>query len=80
MDFLVQYVGKDVKEWPYQQISEWDYKQQEFCKDLYRCAVYLNPERQDYLQLYNANRIIDWKDRFNLLYMQPDEVDIIFRL
>ena len=75
MDFLVQYVGKDVKEWPYQQISEWDYKQQEFCKDLYRCAVYLNPERQDYLQLYNANRIIDWKDRFNLLYMQPDEVD-----
>lgn len=75
MDFLAQYVGKDVKEWPYQQISEWDYKQQEFCKDLYRCAVYLNPERQDYLQLYNANRVIDWKDRFNLLYMQPNEVD-----
>lgn len=75
MDFLTQYVGKDVKDWPYQQISEWDYKQQEFCKDLYRCAIYLNPARKDYLQLYSDNRVIDWKDRFNLLFMQPTEVD-----
>ena len=28
MDFLVPYVGKDVKAWPYQQISEWKYKEQ----------------------------------------------------
>ena len=45
MDFLAPYVGKDVKDWPYQQISEWDYKQQEFCKDLYRVFL-LNPERK----------------------------------
>ena len=77
MDFLAQYVGKDVKEWPYKQISEWDYKQQEFCKDLYRTYL-LNPTRQDYLKLYKAHRVIDWKDRFNLLYMQPDEVDNAF--
>lgn len=75
VDFLAQYVGKDVKDWPYQQISEWDYKQQELCKDLYRCATYLDPSRKDYLRLYNANRVINWKDRFNLLYMQPTEVD-----
>lgn len=74
MDFLAQYTGKDVKEWPYQQISEWDYKQQEFCKDLYRAGL-LNPARKDYLRLSKAHRVIQWKDRFNLLYVQPSEVD-----
>ena len=74
MDFLAPYVGKDVKDWPYQQISEWDYKQQEFCKDLYRVFL-LNPERTDYLKLYRAHRTIDWKDRFNLLWVKPDDVD-----
>ena len=74
MDFLTTYVGKDVKDWPYQQISEWDYKQQEFCKDLYRVFL-LNPERTDYLKLYRAHRTIDWKDRFNLLWVKPDDVD-----
>ena len=75
MDFLAQYVGKDIKEWPYKQISEWDHKQQEFCKDLYRCAMYLNPERKDYIRIYNAHRVINWKDLFNLLYMKPIEVN-----
>ena len=74
MDFLAAYVGKEVKDWPYQQISEWDYKQQEFCKDLYRTSL-LNPARKDYLRLAQAHRIIDWADRFNLLYVQPTEVD-----
>ena len=59
---------------PYQQISEWKYKQQEFCKDLYRTFL-LNPERKDYLKLYKTHRIIDWKDRFNLLWMEADDVD-----
>lgn len=74
MDFLAKYVGKDVKDWPYQQISEWDYKQQEFCKDLYRTSL-LNPSRKDYLRLAQAHRVIDWTDRFNLLYVQPTDVD-----
>ena len=74
MDFLAKYVGKDVKDWPYQQISEWDYKQQEFCKDLYRTSL-LNPSRKDYLRLAQAHRVIDWADRFNLLYVQPTDVD-----
>lgn len=74
MDFLARYMGKDVKEWPYQQISEWNHKQQEFCKDLYRTSL-LNPARKDYLRLAKANRVIDWADRFNLLYMQPTDVD-----
>ncbi len=65
---------KASEEWPYQQISEWDYKQQEFCKDLYRAGL-LNPARKDYLRLSKAHRVIQWKDRFNLLYVQPSEVD-----
>ena len=41
MDFLASYVGKSLSEWPYQQISGWEGSVQNFCKDLYRTAVYL---------------------------------------
>lgn len=78
MDFLAQYVGKEVSEWPYQQIGDWDYKQQEFCKDLYRTATLLDTSRKDYMRLYRAHRVINRSDRFNLLYMQPTEVDNAF--
>jgi hypothetical protein len=74
MDFLTPYVGKDVKSWPYQQISGWEGKQQEFCKTLYR-AWLLNPERKDYLRLCKANRVVDFSDRFNLLYVRATDVD-----
>ena len=74
MDFLAAYVGKKVDEWPYQQISGWEAKQQEFCKDLYRVWL-LNPKRKDYLRLCKAHRTVDWSDRFNLLYVQATEAD-----
>lgn len=74
MDFLAQYAGKNVSEWPYKQISDWDNKQQEFCKDLYRVYT-LNPARTDYLRLYRINRKTNREDRFLLLYGQPDEVE-----
>lgn len=74
MDFLAAYVGKPVEAWPYQQISEWDYKQQEFCKDLYKTWL-LNPERKDYLRLSKSCRRIDFTDRFNLLYVKATEAD-----
>lgn len=74
MDFLAQYMGKDVNEWPYKQISDWNNKQQEFCKDLYRVYT-LNTERTDYLKLYKIHRKINWEDRFLLLYGQPDETE-----
>ena len=74
MDFLAAYVGKDVQAWPYQQISGWEGKRQEFCKDLYRTYL-LNPERKDYLQLYKANRKLNLADRFNLLYVRATETD-----
>ncbi|MDE6046349.1 MAG: alginate lyase family protein, partial [Alistipes sp.] len=74
MDFLAAYVGKPVEEWPYRQISEWDYKQQLFCKDLYK-AYLLDPARKEYLRLYKAHRIVDFADRFNLLYVDATETD-----
>lgn len=75
MDFMMPYVGKTVEEWPYQQIVEWDYKQQEICKDFYRTAVWVNPSRKDYLRVYEQNRRIDPADRFNLIFVKPTFVD-----
>lgn len=70
MDFLTPYVGKSVEDWPYKQISGWNGAVQNFCKDLYRTASCLAPERRDYLDLYFAYRVYDPKDRFNLLYLR----------
>ena len=77
MDFLVPYVGVSVDKWPYQQISEWDYKQNEFCKDLYRTWL-LNPQRTDYLKVAKNHLRMNWSDRFFLLYYEPDESDDAF--
>lgn len=76
-DFLAQYIGKKVEEWPYQQISEWDYKQNEFAKDLYRLYL-LHPQRTDYLQLAKDHIVKRFADRFFLLYYTPDDTDNAF--
>lgn len=77
VDFLALYVGKKVTDWPYQQIAEWDYKQDEFIKDLYRVYTF-NPARADYQQLYRLHKRKDWKELFNLLYLKADEVENAF--
>ena len=77
MDFMLPYVGVSVKEWPYQQISEWDYKQNEFCKDLYRTWL-ISPDRTDYLEKAKRHLHMNWSDRFFLLYYEPDESDDAF--
>lgn len=72
-DFLKPYLGKSVTEWPYQQISDWEGKQQELCKDLYRLYL-LNPSRVDYLKAYKQHRKKNGKDRFNLLFLQAKDL------
>jgi len=67
VDFLTPYLGKKVTEWPYQQISEWNAKQQAFCDDLYRISL-LTPSRTDYLKLYKMHKEIHPTDRNILLY------------
>ena len=76
-DFLAQYIGKRVEEWPYQQISGWDEKQNELSKDLYRLYL-LNPSRTDYLQQARAHLVKRFSDRFFLLYYTPDDTDNAF--
>lgn len=75
IDFLAAYVGKDLSAFPYQQISGWEEAQQAFCQDLYRVATYLAPARTDYLRLYRAHRVLQLRDRFHLLYVQPTLTD-----
>lgn len=76
-DFLAMYLGKQVEQWPYQQIGEWDYKQNLFAQDLYRLWL-LHPQRTDYLQLAQQHMIKRFSDRFFLLYYQPDKADHAF--
>ncbi|MCI6549862.1 MAG: alginate lyase family protein [Prevotella sp.] len=75
VDFLLPYVGKDVSCWPYKQISQWESKQQEFCKDLYKIATYIDNSRQTYRLCFDAHRQIDYGDHFYLLYYQPTASD-----
>lgn len=76
-EFLAPYMGKKVEEWPYQQISEWDYKQNEMAKDFYRLYL-LDPDRTDYLKLAKDNVVRRFADRFFLLYYTPDLTDNAF--
>lgn len=73
-DFLAGYLGKDVEEWPYQQIGEWDAKQRLLAQDLYRLWL-LDPGREDYQRLARENLVMRFADRFFLLYYNPDRVD-----
>lgn len=73
-DFLAQYIGKPVEEWPYQQISGWDEKQHELCLDLYRLYL-LDPDRTDYLKLARAHLPKRFSERFVLLYGQLVETE-----
>ena len=77
VDFLLPYVGGRVEQWPYKQIREWDYKQNEFCKDLYR-AWLLRPSRGDYKRLSCEHLVKDFSDRFFLLYFVPEAYDNAF--
>lgn len=86
MDFLADYVGMDVSEWPYAQISGWQSTTQNVCKSLYRSAAllagaddkeYVN-RRKRYMNLYNGNRHLDYNDIFNLVYYKADAVDDAF--
>lgn len=77
VDYITPYLGKELSHWPYEQILDWEVKQQELSKDLYRIYTF-NPLRTDYLHLYRTHIEIDWKNRFNLLYVKADVADHAF--
>lgn len=74
MDFLAPYMGKPVSDWPYQQISGWEDKQQEMAKDFYRTYL-LDESRKDYFQIYRNVKMRDWRDLFVLTYEKPTKLD-----
>ncbi len=74
MDFMAPYMGKSVKEWPYQQIAGWHDKQQEMAEDFYR-AYTLDEKHHDYLRIYHQNKITESDDLFTLLYVKPTKVE-----
>lgn len=78
MDFLLPYAGKQRESWPYAQISGWEVSLQNFYKDLYRVAIYLNPARKDYLRTYKMFREWNPQDLFNLLYVNATETDHVY--
>ena len=76
-DYLAAYLGKKAEEWPYQQISQWDEKQNQLAKDLYRLYL-IDPQRTDYERMARKNMVKRWEDRFFLLYYTPDGIDNAF--
>jgi len=77
IDYLISFLGKDVSEWPYKQISGWDAKQQDLCLDLYR-IVNLDPSRTAYLNLYKKYGKQNIADRNRLLYGAEDPIKSVF--
>ena len=67
VDFLVPYLGKDVSEWPYQQISGWEKSQQAFCEDLFRITK-IDLSRKDYIDIYKKFGKQNQSDRKRLVF------------
>ena len=76
-DYLAEYLGKNVEAWPYQQISEWDNRQNALSMDLYRLYL-IDKSRNDYLELAKKHVVKRFADRFFLLYYTPDDTDNAF--
>lgn len=79
-DFLTPYLGKDVSEWPYEQISDWEQKQRELAKDVYRLAIVMSHEAEGrkYEAIAKQHLVKRFSDPFYLLYYTADETDNAF--
>lgn len=76
VDFLTPYLGEGSRDWKYKQISDWDGRQQQFCKDLYRVNAFYN-HGDKYVLLYKGYNTTPASDRFNLLFVNKDDMDKI---
>lgn len=56
-EYLNKYTGKRLSVWPYKQISitDWEKYQKTFLFDLYRVGTYIDPSRQDFIDIYRKN-------------------------
>lgn len=67
VDYLASFLGKDVNSWPYEQISGWEAKQQDVCRDLIRVLA-LDTAKVHYRSLYRQHAQENIADRWRLLY------------
>lgn len=72
LDFLTNYIGKKVEDWPYRQISDWEKNQIELLKDIYKVATILNPEKNEYIKLFNEYAFLIHDYLFCLLYQKTN--------
>lgn len=72
IDFLVPYVGKEVHEWPYQQISNWEGSRQSVCDNLYKIYLFDRTKTQ-YRDIALANSARKAGDIWFLLYLSPED-------
>lgn len=72
LDYLVGYVGKELQDWPYQQISGWEEKQQETCLNLLKIVSFF-PEKQQYQEVIKKHFKFEGNERFVLYYGKPIE-------
>ena len=73
IEFLLPYLGKEMSDWPYRQLNNWDIKQRDFAEDLYR-MTFLDPSRTEFIELYRKNDKKGADDRFKLLYGSPETI------
>lgn len=74
VDYLTTFLGKSVASWPYKQISGWEAKQQDICRDLIRVLA-LDPSQKQNRVLYRRYAKEDKTDRLRLLYGADDLIN-----
>ena len=73
LDFLAEYIGKDVEQWPYQQISGWEHVQEELIRDIYRTYT-LIPKKKKYHEIYRNNKEKAAYNKFKLLHVKKADL------
>ena len=73
LDFLANYIGKKVEEWPYKQISGWNHAQEELIRDLYRTYRFVSSQTK-YRDYYRNNKDDAGYDIFKLLYVKKEDL------
>lgn len=74
LDYLANYIGKDVKKWPFQQISGWDHAQKELIRDMYRTYSRLDSTKKNYRDIYRGSKDHAGYSLFKLLYVNPQDL------
>ena len=75
--FLMPYLGKDAGDWPFGQDGEWEHRQDELAKDIYRLAL-LDPQNDTYMTQARQHLVKRFTEPFFLLYYTPDDTDDAF--